>query len=132
MGNTKQEGFAPLQPKVIDGKLRFPLNVELPDAAVVCPRCGWKPEKTNQKTPLGKRIFKCKNPDCKVKLFFEQRKAAVAYCTKHKKQVTGQMCRGCFLFKKFGHEWIKGGKCPHFIIGNESHPDLKPEGFERS
>lgn len=129
-GNTDK--YIPLQPKKIDGKWRYPLNMELPDAAMVCPRCGTKGEKTSQKSPLGKRIFKCPSRDCKVKLFFEQKKAKVAYCTKHKREVTGKMCQGCRLFKQHWQEWKEGGKCPHFIIGNETHPELRPENFVKS
>jgi len=119
-------GKAPgLQPKKIDGEWRYPLDMEIPDAHMTCPRCGKPALSTEKKTVEQKTIFKCK--DCHIE-FIQSKKARIGWCKKHNKKITGKECMGCHVFRQNIQKWMAdhGSEfaCPHY-----EKIDNVPEGF---
>ena len=109
----------PLQPKKIDGKWRYPLQVEIPDKHMNCPKCGsYDIEITDKRAPPphnDKFFLYC--PGCKIE-FVQVKKAKSGWCDKHKRMIVGKDCLGCHVFRQNIKQWIEDygpdAICPHF------------------
>lgn len=122
---SEPAGIAPYDatPKVVDGRLEFPLSMHLPDKRVLCPKCGCAPVITGKKLPSGETVFKCNG--CHIEFAQYHKKG---YCKHKKRNIVPADCKKCTFFSMY---FLKRVACPYFVHMDDLKMLPKDSGWQR-